>query len=385
MKNAGIYVIITSFIIAFFACNETTERNQESMKDSNNTYSSDRAFLNKHTEILELKRGESALIIIPSWQGRVMTSTCDGDDGFSFGWINHELISSGDTLDHMNPYGGEERLWLGPEGGQYALFFKQGDPFEYEYWQTPAFMDTESFTLADKKDTLAVFEKSSKLTNYTGTEFDFYIKRKVHLLGPEEISSIVQADLKDLNAVAYRSENIIENTGDNEWTKDNGLISIWMLGMFNPSPSAIVAIPVKQGGIDEYGPVANDGLERGKIGIPPLRSRGVMASYDRDNNALTFLFCDLPDGETEYVNSSWELQDEPFSGDALNSYNDGPLEDGSIMGPFYELETSSPALSLLPGERYNHSQTTIHFSGHEDKLEDIYRKVMGVSLKDLPL
>ena len=408
MKNACFYAIITSFIIAGSACHETAERNQDSMKNLKNTYASDREFLKKHTDIIELKRGESALMIIPSWQGRVMTSTCEGDEGFSFGWINHELISSGDTLEHMNPYGGEERLWLGPEGGQYALFFKQGDPFEYEYWQTPAIMDTESFTLTDKKDTLAVFEKAAKLTNYSGKDFDFFITRIVHLLGPEEISRIVQADLEELNAVAYRSENILENTGDNEWTKDNGLLSIWMLGMFNPSPSAIVAIPVKPGDVDNYGPVVNDnyfgsipperlkvknniiyfkadGLERGKIGIPPLRSKGVMASYDRDNKALTFLFCDSPDGETEFVNSAWELQDKPFSGDALNSYNDGPLEDGSIMGPFYELETSSPALSLSPGEKYNHSQTTIHFSGPEDKLEIIYRKVMGASLNDITL
>ncbi len=408
MKNACLYAIITSFVIAGSACHETAERNQDSMKNLKTTYASDREFLKKHTDIIELKRGESALMIIPSWQGRVMTSTCEGDDGFSFGWINHELISSGDTLEHMNPYGGEERLWLGPEGGQYALFFKQGDPFEYEYWQTPAIMDTESFTLKDKKDTLAVFEKAAKLTNYSGKDFDFSITRIVHLLGLQEISRIVQTDLKELNAVAYRSENILENTGDNEWTKDNGLLSIWMLGMFNPSHSAIVAIPVKPGGVDNYGPVVNDnyfgsipaerlnvrnniiyfkadGLERGKIGIPPLRSKGIMASYDRDNNALTFLFCDSPDGESEFVNSAWELQDKPYSGDALNSYNDGPLEDGSIMGPFYELETSSPALSLSPGEKYNHSQTTIHFSGPEDKLEIIYRKVMGASLNDITL
>ena len=24
----------------------------------------------------------------------------------------------------MNAYGGENRLWLGPEGGKYSLFFK---------------------------------------------------------------------------------------------------------------------------------------------------------------------------------------------------------------------------------------------------------------------
>ncbi|MBN1387262.1 MAG: hypothetical protein JW965_02380 [Bacteroidales bacterium] len=408
MKNACLFALITYFIIAGSACHETAERNQDSMKNLKTTYSSDREFLKKHAEIVELKKGKSALVIIPSWQGRVMTSTCEGDDGFSFGWINHGLISSGDTLAHMNPYGGEERLWLGPEGGQYALFFKQGDPFEYEYWQTPPEMDTESFTLVDKKDTRAVFTKEFKLTNYSGTEFDFIITRTIHLLGPDEISRIIQADVKGLNTVAYRSENIIENTSTKQWTKDNGLVSIWMLGMFNPSPSAVVVIPVREGDDEKMGPMVNDnyfgsipgdrlqikgniiyfkadGKKRGKIGIPPLRSEGLMASYDPANNALTFLICDTPDGVSDFVNSAWELQDKPYSGDALNSYNDGPLEDGTIMGPFYELETSSPALSLLPGEKYNHSQTTIHFSGPEDRLEIIYRKVMAASLQDITL
>ncbi len=405
MNNAGIYIIM-AFIITVFSCRETADRNQDSMKTQKNNYSIDREFLKKHTDIIELKNGESALVIAPAWQGRVMTSTCEGDDGFSFGWINYELISSGDTLDHMNPYGGEERLWLGPEGGQYALFFKQGDPFEYEYWQTPAIMDTESFNLVSKKDTQAVFTKEGKLANYSGTEFDFRITRIIHLLEQEEISRVIQADLNDLNTVAYMSENIIENTGGNIWTKDNGLISLWMLGMFNPSSSAVVILPVKPGEDDKYGPVVNDnyfgsipedrlkvkdsivyfkadGSERGKIGVPPLRSKGLMASYDHENTAFTLLFCDIPEGETEFVNSAWELQNKPYSGDALNSYNDGPLEDGSIMGPFYELETSSPALSLAPGEKYNHSQITIHFSGPEDKLDIICRKVIGVGREDI--
>ena len=37
----------------------------------------------------------------------------------------------------MNAFGGEDRLWLGPEGGQYSIFFRAGDPFDLEHWQTP--------------------------------------------------------------------------------------------------------------------------------------------------------------------------------------------------------------------------------------------------------
>ena len=47
--------------------------------------------------------------------------------------------------------------------------------------------------------------------------------------------------------------------------------------------------------------------------------------------------------DAAYLNQEWNLDGDPFIGDAVNAYNDGPLEDGSQMGPFYELESVSPA------------------------------------------
>jgi len=91
----------------------------------------------------------------------------------------------------------------------------------------------------------------------------------------------------------------------------------------------------------------------------------------------------MPEGKAEYVNSSWEIQQNPFSGDALNSYNDGPLEDGTQMGPFYELETSSPAAALKPGESLSHTQFTIHLTGDLKELDRVSRKVLGVSLEEI--
>jgi hypothetical protein len=79
----------------------------------------------------------------------------------------------------------------------------------------------------------------------------------------------------------------------------------------------------------------------------------------------------------------WEIQDEPFKGDVLNSYNDGPLADGSQMGPFYELESSSPAANLYPGESLAHIHQTFHFQGNEDVLNSITLKIFGISLKEI--
>ena len=38
---------------------------------------------------------------------------------------------------HFNNYGGEERFWLGPEGGQFSLWFAPGAKQDLDHWLTP--------------------------------------------------------------------------------------------------------------------------------------------------------------------------------------------------------------------------------------------------------
>jgi hypothetical protein len=374
--------------------------------DTTKQYGFNRDFLKKHTTILELRNANSAIALAPSWQARVMTSTAEGDQGYSFGWINRELIASGKTLPHINAFGGEERLWLGPEGGQFSIFFSKGKSFIYDNWQTPAFLDTTPFQLISSTDSSALFGNDVVTENYSGTLLKFRIEREVTLLSEKEIKKLISIDVKGIKSVAYRSDNKLINKGDVAWKKETGLLSIWMLGMFNPSPAIVITIPVKPGDEKIIGPKVNDsyfgkisgdrlkvsdnhiffkadGKSRGKIGIPPLRATGVMGSYDSDNKILTLLICRLPVGKKDYVNSSWQIQSNPFSGDALNSYNDGPLEDGSQMGPFYELETSSPAAELKPGESLSHIQYTLHLKGDVQDLDKVARKVLGVNLEEI--
>ena len=47
----------------------------------------------------------------------------------------------------------------------------------------------------------------------------------------------------DVHYVAYQSSNEIKNTGNEAWKKDSGLLSIWLLGMMNPTPQTKVIIP----------------------------------------------------------------------------------------------------------------------------------------------
>jgi hypothetical protein len=207
----------------------------------------------------------------------------------------------------------------------------------------------------------------------------------------------------DLQVVAYQTDNIIQNTGDAEWAKEKGLLSIWMLCMFNPTPATTVFIPYQkeaQGIIvndDYFGKVPADrliaengtiyfkidGNFRSKIGLPYQRATPLCGSYDSEKMVLTLLWCSIPAEHAPYVNSKWGDKEDPFNGDVINSYNDGPVEDGSILGPFYEIETSSPGAALKPAETMKHTQRIMHFQGEKEKLAKIVHQLFNLDLDDI--
>lgn len=373
------------------------------------SFGDDLAFLTEHTDafVLSDASGNAQLIVVPEYQGRVMTSTTGGMHGASYGWIHRDLIASGESLPHMNPYGGEDRFWLGPEGGQFALYFEEGAPFEFDHWQVPALIDTEPFNFVERTRDSAAFTKDATLTNYFGTQFFFRIDREVNLIDAERAGDLFGlTDLAGIDTVGYESVNTLTNTGTSAWTKESGLLSIWILGMFKPSAQTTLVIPIVAGEEAELGPKVNDayfgkvpenrlrvevdrlffrgdGKYRSKIGVSPQRAKPVSGSYDAAGRVLTIVQFNRPTGVTDYVNSMWELQDAPYSGDAVNSYNDGPPEPGAEpLGPFYELETSSPAAALAPGESITHVHRTFHFQGDESALNRISTAVLGVSLME---
>ena len=83
------------------------------------TYGYDRDFLAERgirTVELSSADGMARVLMVPAWQGRVMTSTTGGRAAPGYGWINHGFIASGEFNPQFNSYGGEERFWIGPEG-----------------------------------------------------------------------------------------------------------------------------------------------------------------------------------------------------------------------------------------------------------------------------
>jgi hypothetical protein len=372
------------------------------------SFAGDVAFLKQYVEVIELSdpAGQSKVAVIPAFQGRIMTSTAKGDAGLSFGWINRKLIADGKTQEHINVFGGEDRFWMGPEGGQFSIFFKKGaTAFDLANWQTPASIDTEPYTLVSSSPTEAIFSHQIHLENYSGFPFDVQVERSIRLLDKQTaLHALGLAAETAVDLVAVESDNRISNCGTQTWTKESGLLSIWILGMLNPTPETTIVIPFAPGPIEELGPIVNDtyfgkvpadrlivsqnvilfkgdGCYRSKIGIPPHRALPVAGSYDAKNKVLTLVQYTAHPGITDYVNSMWEIQKEPFGGDVINSYNDGPPEPGKApLGPFYEIETSSPAAALAAGESMRHVHRTFHIQGSPEALDAIAKKHLGLSL-----
>jgi hypothetical protein len=209
--------------------------------------------------------------------------------------------------------------------------------------------------------------------------------------------------------VAFETVNTITNKGKVAWKRETGLPSIWILAMFAPSSDARVIVPFETGASAKGTPVVNDayfgkvasdrlsvhedrgflvftadGKERGKIGLSPARAKPMLGSYSAQSRLLTVVQYGKPKASAPYVNSMWEKQKAPYSGDVVNSYNDGsPAPGKPPLGGFYEIETSSPAAELAPGQSLVHTHRTFHLVGEAAALEPLAKKMLGVSLSEV--
>jgi hypothetical protein len=383
---------------------------QPSATDKSARFGDDLAFLRKHTPLVLLSdaAGQAQLIVAPEYQGRVMTSTARGEAGASFGFIHREVVARHARAPHMNVFGGEDRFWLGPEGGPYALYFAPGDPFDLAHWQVPEALDWGAWPVTAQSSSEVRFDKDIALSNYAGQHFALHVERSVRLLARAALEQQLGIQLGEgLAWVGYESDNRIVNSGTESWSKATGLLSIWILGMYNPTPRTTIVLPFRAGDDAALGPIVNDvyfgkvpgdrlrsadgviyfrgdGSARGKIGIPRPRAKPLVGAYDATGQALTLVQYTLPEDAVDYVNSVWDQQGDAYAGDVVNSYNDGPPAPGERpLGPFYELETSSKAAALAPGEALRHVHRTLHLTGDRAALSGVAQRALGVSLEQI--
>ncbi len=394
-------------------------------------YASDLEFLKSHIKSMDKSRQNTALIelfdssaadgprvaVSPAWQGRVMTSTARGPSGTSFGWLNRPLIETGKPDLVFNNYGGEDRFWIAPEAGQFALFFAPGAEQKLPQWITPPGLNEGEFeTSGPSDDNRAVrMRRQLQLVNASSTRFHLEVDRQVRLLDRGAVASLLGESTAraigdaGLAWVGFSSESTITNRGP-AWNQDTGLLALWMLGQFKPGPRTVIVLPYQGGPAGQGQSVVNtayfqalpddrlkvtdqavlflgDGNYRSKIGLAPARARPVIGAIDLAGGILTLVHYSLPaDAASQsYVDNLWNLpQANPYSGDAVNSYNDGPAEPGAdSLGGFFELETLSPTRELASGASLSHTHTTIHVEGDLAQLKAVARAALGIDLDEV--
>lgn len=400
MKILQLNLLLLGFVIILFSCTGNKRTYEKG------SFGYDLRYLSgKDSQLVVLKSddGKAQVIASAKYQAKVFTSTANGDEGNSHGFINYNFFDSGMVDEHMNGFGGEDRLWLGPEGGQYSIYFESGKEQIYNNWHTPKAIDIEEWSVSSVTSIEVTFSKEMELKNYLGSILNIGVERNIALMSNADITDELGVTLpKGVSAVAYVTDNKITNKNDFEWTTKTGTVCIWILDMFNPSDSAVTVIPYNTGNEKQLGRVVTsdyfgeipadrliddngtlyfktDGKSRGKIGMNAKRTKSVAGNYDPIARRLTIVtFAANP--SATYLNQEWNPEKDPLEGDALNAYNDGPLADGSIMGPFLELESCSPAAFLKPGETLSHEHNVFHFVGDEADLSIISEKILGVSL-----
>ncbi len=394
---------ICAFAIAslFASCGSSSQPKSY----SEGTFGYDVEFLSRRDDVIILKSDENSQIVVsPAYQGKVFTSTVDGLDGRSIGWMNHGAFDA-PINEHINSYGGENRLWLGPEGGTYSIFFKDSEEQNFDNWHTPTAIDIEKWDVKSQSESSVVVTKMVEVTNYRGTNLKVEIDRTISMLTIQQSEDMLGVEIApDVKSVGYVSSNKITNCNDFEWTKQTGTVCTWLLDLYPVSESAVTIVPYVEGDDQELGTIATtnyfgdmpkervsfkdgvflfktDGNYRAKVGMSALRSKGYAANYSPELGTLTIVKYDVHK-DAEYLNPAWDPEAEPFPGDVLNAYNDGKLEDGTQMGPFLELESSSPAALLAAGESQTHNHVVFHFVGDGVALEPIAQAVLGVSLRE---
>ncbi len=382
-------------LLVVFGCSHSNKR----------IYIEDVEAIATKTDVIELlsDNGKGRIAIAPAIQGKVLTTTYDGLQGVSNGWINR-LAIEGDHLD-IAAIGGEDRVWFGPLGSQHSFYFQQIKPLDEGHWNVPASLSSEPYQL--KKFILkeVLMAKTIKLINHIGTEFKFEVLRKIKLLEKEDIEQNLNITFDEsLDYVAYESAHSVQNKGDHAWKKETGLVSIWNAGMFEGTDHTVVIIPTeKMASLDNVykylGPLDSDRLQlkndvmlfktdgkyRSKIGIPHVMAPDIYGCYAQERNRLTIVQY-RKTKETMYSNSHVTEQENPYEGEIIPIYNHGTMDYSTThKTSFFELESTSAFVELPPNRHIGHYHRVYHFSGSENALNQLSESLLKISLKDCVL
>jgi len=320
-------------------------------------------YLGSKTRIIELcNQIGGRVVVCPDWNGRVMTSTCNGIDGNSFGFINVREIDA----QHVKEYGGESHLVLPLDDG----------PFEVDSMpQTP----------------------SVRMRHSARKTFEADIVRIVRLLDNHNIRLAFGSDVAvsleqtDISYVGFVTVNSIINPHHGEpFSLLNENVSMRLCGMFNSGQSSIAIIPFQSDGeshletsvvnTDFFGSSPHgrlrilpqaallraDGKYRCRIAIPGKRAVSSFGAIDFRDGLLTLIKFDLSDFEDDSYEPVW-------------AYNHGPTEPGETdFARYYEFNVSFPIHERHHNEVLTRHQYTLHINADNRTLAYLIQKFLGV-------
>ncbi len=370
------------------------------------SFDSIREFLDSTADAVVLQ-GEngSKVIVSPRLQGRIMTARVGSVE--STGLVPQGTIGEGEVHEHFNNFGGLDRFWIGPEAGQYGVYFPPGaKELTRDNWQVPAAFDKGAFEVQEKHADRISLHREMEVTNLQGVTFQVKVSREIGLIPSAKLTTELGIKLPEgISYLGCYSDNQLQNSGKTDWDPASGLIGIWVLGMLNASDQAVVIAPFKTTAGDGEAPyndnyfgkveenrlkvIGNavifrgDARKVGKFGLSQQRTTGLTGSFDFGKNLLTVVRFSVPETMERYGNSSWQVnQEKPYGGDVFQSYNNGGDDTTEVAADaFFELESTSPVRPLKKGESISHRHATYHFQGSRPELEKLAAKLLGVSLQ----
>ncbi|MGQ1784778.1 DUF6786 family protein [Saccharicrinis sp. GN24d3] len=360
------------------------------------TFREDLKLLESVEDLTILQDGDAMIAASGAYQGRIFTSTTKGINGRSLGYFNRGLMGKGSSLNNLTKLGGEGRMWFGPEIGKYAIFFAPNTPQNAHTINVSPDLDTNLFKPIAKTKHSITYGNRMTIRNANSYHFIVDAKRKISLKNKTNIEQELNIQLNEhISHVGFSAETWIKNMNQEQWTKENGLLSVWDISCILPTPLTTVIIP-SQSNIDSvsnyFTPLNStrviikdnivyykaDAAYMNKIGIQPEYCKNVFGSYSPEINLLTIVKYHFTK-DSLYVNSQWG-HEKPYKGDVINIFNGEVNESLDRAWPFYELETSSSAKELQPGEEMYHMHSIYHFEGDEGYLDNIANQVLGVSI-----
>ncbi len=408
MKKTLTYCLLAGAGLFISACGLLEDSIAEKSASNAWEFGLDLAFLEKYADCIVLGEDESFVAVSPKLQARVMTSTLSGDDGYSMGWINRNLIASGEKESHGNLYGGEDRFWIGPEGTDHSVFFEKDALFVPDNWKIPQDISSKPWKVKSKNRHQASFEKEISLKNAKGENIKILASREITYITKENAKIILDTEIPEtVKMVAFQSVNKITNKGEKPWGEKSGLINLAVVSTFHANKSTYAFLPFNQGSPKDIGSIITDmynespigdrlsvagdfvrmrmdGSKLGEIFMNPKRTRNILGAYDSDQNLLTIITFVPPPAPAKYIAPYWRRTNDMLDGDAVSIFNNGPANhDTFYADKFFKTSTFSPALALEPQKSQLHIQRTFHFKGSEYELEKIAQKLLGVSMKQL--